>query len=104
MSTNLKKLATKLATLDYTGGRNPLVTSKGKPSKAPQKNKMKVGDWVRVRRGPLEGAEGSVIKVEPPRTSLKITTIEVRQLNGNIIRLPRAHFEFAAFAGEMPDT
>lgn len=56
---------------------------------------LKKGDWMRVRRGPLEGAEGSVPKIEP--VSKKVTVIEIRQPNGKLIRLPRAHFEFAAF-------
>lgn len=87
----------KLASLNLTGGEKPLITSKGRPSKTGKvKMEMQKGDWVRVRRGPIEGAEGVVEKVEA--LSKWVTIIEVRQLNGNIIRLPRAHFEFAAFS------
>ena len=60
---------------------------------------MKKGDWVRVRRGALEGAEGAVVKIEP--ATKKVVIIEARQLNGNIIRLPRPHFEFVGFADEV---
>lgn len=63
---------------------------------------LKKGDWMRVCRGPLEGAEGSVSKIE--LVSKKVTVIEIRQLNGNIIRLPRPHFEFAAYRGTAVDS
>jgi len=52
-------------------------------------------DWVRVKNGRyLDGAEGKVEKVQ--KTGL-VTILTIRQLNGNEIRLPRSHFEFAAY-------
>jgi transcription antitermination factor NusG len=91
-----------LATVNLTGGSNPLITSKGKPSGVTRKSEMKRGDWVRVRKGPVEGAEGRVEKTE--KMSETVTIIEIRQLNGNPIRLPRAYFEFAAFRENVVDT
>lgn len=51
------------------------------------------GDYVRVKSGPLMGAEGLVIGVE--HRTPKVLIIEVRQQNGNVIRLPRKYWEFA---------
>lgn len=64
-----------------------------------EKKKVKRGDLMRVRRGSLKGAEGTVYSIEEG----KPTIIEVRQLNGNPIRLPRSHFEFASFRTELHD-
>lgn len=90
------QLATALAGIDLTGGKNPLITSKGKPSGSKKKKgEVTAGDWLRVKKGPIEGAEGSVVKAV--KTGPGMTIVEIRQLNGNTIRLPRAYFEFAAF-------
>lgn len=81
-------------TLGPTG--EPLITSPDKPaSKDKPSREMSIGDWVRCFRGPLRGAEGSVFGVK--KISELVTVLEVRQLNGNTIKLPRAHWEFAAF-------
>lgn len=98
---SVAKLAKALIGINLSGGPNPLITSKGRSSTSEQKVKMVEGDWVRVRRGPLEGAEGRVEKLS--KVSDRVTVVEIKQLNGNTVRLPRAHFEFAAFGEPGPD-
>lgn len=58
-----------------------------------KKGDPREGDYMRVTHGPLEGAEGLVVRTE--RISAKVSIIEVRQQNGNLIRLPRKYWEFA---------
>lgn len=69
-----------------------VATKRKKPAKA--KVKMTIGDWVRCILGPLRDAEGTVDKVQ--QVSKRMAVVEVRQLNGNKIRLPRSHWEFAS--------
>jgi hypothetical protein len=84
-----------MASINLTGGADPIITSKGKRSEEKQKVVMQKDDWVRVKNGRyLDGAEGKVVKTE--KVGL-ITIVTVRQLNGNELRLPRSHFEFAAY-------
>ena len=75
-----------------------------RPKKIPSKPKtrrsgMQIGDWVRVRRGRLQGAEGRVVE-----SRQGLPEISIAQLNGCVIRLPRAHLEFAAFKTDETDT
>ena len=53
------------------------------------------GDYMRVTHGPLEGAEGLVTRLA--HLSRKVVIVEVRQENGNLVRLPRKYWEFAGF-------
>lgn len=94
-------LALELASLNLTGGTDPLITSADKPESPPTKQKMVNGDWVRCRRGPVRGAEGQVISMK--KLSEMVTIVEVRQLNGNVIRLPRAYWEFTSFRDRDAD-
>jgi transcription antitermination factor NusG len=72
------------------------MNTKKKPG--PKKADVRRGDLMRVKSGPLEGAEGTVVDIAlkelPGRR--KLTFVEIRQLNGNPVRLPRHHFEFSA--------
>lgn len=68
-------------------------------SKKAKKVEMKRGDWVRCLRGPLKGAEGKVEQIQTATRSIKM--VEVHQLNGNPIRLPRSHWGFAAYKPEI---
>lgn len=68
------------------------TTKKIKKSTVP----MGKDDWVRVKLGELTGAEGKVVSLK--KVSAKVTIVTIRQLNGNEIKLPRPHFEFAAYA------
>lgn len=92
----MKEIAALAVATTFGPSGEPLITSPDKPpSKEKAKNEMSIGDWVRCHRGPLRGAEGSVTGTK--RISELVTVLEVRQLNGNVIKLPRAHWEFAAF-------
>ncbi len=68
------------------------------PAKRGRPVKIKNGDFMRVMHGPLAGAEGTVHSVSEKamKKRKKLTIVEIRQLNGNPIRLPRSYFEFAA--------
>jgi hypothetical protein len=94
-------LAKSLANINLTGGPNPLI-EKEEPRPSPTKKPadiMTVGDWVSVvSRGPLRGAAGRVANTSKVG---HITIVEIRQLNGNTLRLPRSHFQFAAYAPEV---
>lgn len=60
------------------------------------------GDWVRVKKGhELAGAAGKVETVS--RTKGKPTIVEIRQLNGNPLRLPREFWEFVGHGDSYPD-
>lgn len=92
----MKEIAALAVACTFGPTGEPLITSPDKPaSKEKPKNEMGLGDWVRCHRGPLRGAEGSVTGRK--KISELVTVLEVRQLNGNVIKLPRAHWEFAAF-------
>lgn len=67
-------------------------------TKKPDQERIRNGDFMRVKTGPLEGAEGNVVGVVEKKMKgrRKITLVEIRQLNGNPVRLPRHHFEFAS--------
>lgn len=66
-----------------------------------KKNDPREGDYMRVTFGPLEGAEGLVIRLE--HISPKVCIVEVRQENGNVIRLPRKYWEFAGLRPKRGD-
>lgn len=94
----MKEIAELTAQCSFGSKGSPLITSPELfPSREKTKVEMKRGDWVRCNRGPLRGAEGNVDGMQ--KISDLVTVIEVRQLNGNVIRLPRSHWEFAAFRG-----
>lgn len=85
---------------NYGSRGTPLITSPDEfPSRTKTKVEMKRGDWVRCNRGPLRGAEGNVDQLQTANEF--ITIIQVRQLNGNVIRLPRSHWDFAAYRPEV---
>lgn len=69
------------------------TTSKKRVNSA--KNQPTLGDHMRIKEGPFRGAEGTVSKIE--HTTRKVQIIEIMQLNGNPIRLPRRSYEFAGF-------
>lgn len=97
---SILNLSKSLLGINITGGPNPLIASRGKPS-TEKKDTLAVDDWVRVRRGPMEGAEGKVTSMKP--VSDLVTLVEIRQLNGNVIRLPRTYFEFTSFREQEVD-
>lgn len=75
-------------------------------TKKPRKTKPGIymirGDYVRVKSGhALAGAAGQVHCVT--RAKGKPVLVEVRQLNGNPIRLPREMWEFVGHADSYPD-
>lgn len=70
------------------------VTVATKKKSVKKKVLVKRGDHMRVIRGDLRGATGTVQKIET--VTAKMLVLEVRQLNGNIIRLPRSHWEYAS--------
>jgi len=87
--------AVSLAKQSFGSRGTSLITSPDQePSKEKPKVAMKRGDWVRCRQGPLRGAEGTVDQLQ--KISEFVTVLEVRQLNGNVIRLPRSYWEFAS--------
>ncbi len=96
----MKDIAAKVVAKNLGSAGEALITSPDQPpAKEKSKNEMGIGDWVRCNRGQLRGAEGNVQGKK--KVSELVTVIEVRQLNGNIIKLPRSHWEFAAFRGGM---
>lgn len=97
----LRELAIGLASLNF-GAFGPVLLTKEASDPAPTKASgaaIEVGDWMRVKRGPLRDAEGSVVRTKV--VSPLVTVVEIRQLNGNLIRLPRSHFEFSVFRPEV---
>lgn len=61
--------------------------------------KIRNGDLMRVTVGPLKDAEGLVTGISEKvskKGNRRTTFVEIRQLNGNPIRLPAHHFEFAS--------
>lgn len=67
--------------------------SRVKKEKPKSKAAPTIGDHMRITEGPFVGAEGTVQKIE--HISRRVQIIEIIQLNGNPIRLPRRSFEFA---------
>lgn len=51
-----------------------------------------LGDMLKVKKGDLAGAKGQVVSVKKHK---RLTTIKVRQMNGNEFSLPVSYFGYA---------